>query len=139
MDAVDVSSGVCTSVSLSSGDYVFCDECLSWTDAATACSDRGLSLVTIDSSTENEVLRTTASTYMSDTCGSSSSFMVHIGLHKSSGVTQWHSGSSVGYTNIQDSDDGPNASWRMYVSGGTGSSGRWYDNSKSAEFVYVCD
>ena len=106
--------------------------------AGTVCSDAGRSLVTIDSSTENSALVSASGSHLS-ACASSGELTVHIGLNKVANVTQWHSGDPVSYTNILDSDDGGEASWRLYVSGGTGTVGGWYDNQKTAEFAYICE
>ena len=106
-----------------------------------------MDLVTINSEDENTLIQVQADAQISefsrDPCREGSP-SIHIGLTASDGLN-WVSGQSVDYTNIEDSDDGSGASFRLNVAcrGSTNPSGcfvgRWYDNARSRELTFVCE
>jgi hypothetical protein len=68
--------------------------------------------------------------------------MVHIGLDKRGGLN-WVSGQEFTYSAVQDSDDGPNGTYRMAIDCTNGGAdcvnGRWFDNPRTLEFAFLCE
>ncbi len=130
---IDSSDACPCDVEYSSLDpYLFCVDSLSWTDASDECASYGYHLVTIDDSTEDAWLDTTADSY------STNRWWIGFNDRSSEGSWEWEDGSSSTYTNWQSGE--PNDS------GGSDcgqinryTTGTWDDTTCTTTQYYICE
>ncbi len=123
--------------------YWFCSLPRTWEDALDFCEAESMTLVALNSTAEDDWVAETGAELITERADFGST-VAWIGLNRVGGTLRWTSGDSVAYTDIADSDDGPDAAFRTLLACGPEASdceaGRWYDSPRSSPvFSFICE